>query len=136
MVVTIIIDFLVAIIAPCIVPCFDFILSKVNIPYVSGKNANSKNTGIKRLNTFIRELPSAFIGNGIWGISYRIKGEYIAIWIIVYLIVLFVSLALLMFVFWKQHLNKIKTAIIVVGILLLILSIIRIIFENIILRKI
>ena len=134
MIVTIIIDLLVAIIAPCIVPYFDFILSNVNIPYITGKNENSKSTGIKKLNTFIRELPSAFIGNGIWGISYRIKGEYIAIWIIVYLVVLFISLALLMFVFWKHHLDKIRNAIIVVGILLLLLSVIRIIFENIIME--
>ena len=89
----IIVDFVAAIIAPIIIPLYDFFLARVNVTKLIGKNKESTKVQEEHLHEFIKGLPSAFIGNAIWGFTY---GIHDIIWVTVYFIIVLLSIGLLM----------------------------------------
>lgn len=121
----IIVDFVAAIIAPIIIPLYDYFLARVNVSKIIGKNRESARIQEEHLHEFIKGLPSAFIGNAIWGFTY---GIHDITWVTVYFIIVLLSIGLLMLSNWKKHLIAIKWIIVVFGILLIVLSVLRILF--------
>jgi hypothetical protein len=81
-----IIDILIAIIAPLFIPIFNQLLNNIGKPNLIRKSA-SKTGDVDNsdVSTFMKELPTAFIGNAIWGMTYRLgSNSYDYTWTIVY----------------------------------------------------
>ena len=123
----IVVDFVAAIIAPIIIPLYDFFLARVNITRIIGKNKESGKVQEEHLHDFIKGLPSAYIGNAIWGFTY---GIHDVTWVTVYFIIVLLSIGLLMLSSWKKHLKTVKWIIIVFGVLLIFLTLFRIFYFN------
>lgn len=123
----IVVDFVAAIIAPIIIPLYDFLLAQVNVSKIIGKNKKSARVQEEHLHEFIKGLPSAFIGNAIWGFTY---GIHDIIWVTVYFIIVLLSIGLLMLSNWKKHLAITQWIIIIFGIMLVLLTVFRIFCFN------
>lgn len=125
-----IIDILVSIIAPVMIPFFDYGLSKVNIPTTITRvdgNLSSK----ERLSVFYQELPTAFIANSIWGLTYKatvFEYEYTIIWIISYAFVALFSVGLLIFIHTDYNTKTFKIILKIFSKVLIITTLIRIFF--------
>lgn len=87
-----------AIIAPIIAPFFDFLLSPVNVPSIEGTDEASNKIPKEYINTFIRSLTSAFIGNAIWGMTYGIQN---GLWWNLYISIFVFSSFLFVTTKWK-----------------------------------
>lgn len=121
----IIFDILAALIAPCVVPAYELFLSKVNVPNIIGANESSIKGQSEFLDPFLRSLPSAFIGNSIWGITYAMNNMT---WVGIYVILLICSVGLLIISKWEIHLKVIKYLNLISSILLILLTAVRILF--------
>jgi hypothetical protein len=80
------IDFLIAMVAPLFVPLFVWMLDNVQKPTVFRTNS-TKTTNLEgnRVSLFLKELPTAYIGNAIWGMTYKInQNEQDIQWMIFY----------------------------------------------------
>lgn len=90
------------IIAPLIIPIYDLLFyslkiqsKKPNSVYGSKKEsavAHESNRNIKK-NAFFSELPSAFIGSSIWGLTYKVDNISAELgWLTIWLICIFVAI--------------------------------------------
>lgn len=123
------IDLLIAILAPIIVPILDFALSEIVITNrIKGKNKNDCKK-IETLSVFYKELPSAFIGNAIWGFTYHIQ-NYTALtifWMCFYFFISFIAVLFLIFGYKKNINFKIyKICSILFSTVLIVITVIRI----------
>ena len=93
------INFIVGILAPMVVPIFSHGLSKIIISTsIQGTNQfNCKE--YKILSDFYKEMPSAFIGNAIWGFTYNIQAhtKTTIFWMVVYFVVTIIAVGFLIF---------------------------------------
>ena len=119
----ILVEILVSLVAPCIVPFYDFLLAKVNVPIIIGKNENSPKAKEQKLHPFVKGLPSAFIGNSIWGFTYGINDVN---WVVVYFFIILWSIVLLLLSNWKDKLKEARIVIICTGVVLLFITLLRI----------
>lgn len=120
----ILVEILVSLVAPCIVPIYDFLLAKVNVPIIIGKNENSPKTKEEKLHPFVKGLPSAFIGNSIWGFTYGINDVN---WVVSYFLIILWSIGLLLLSNWKDKLKEVRVVIICTGVVLVLITMFRII---------
>lgn len=118
----IVVDLIAAIFAPCVIPLYDFLLARVNVSKIIGRNKASAKVQEEHLHDFIKGLPSAFIGNAIWGFSY---GIHDITWVAIYFIIVLLSIGLLMLSDWKKHLTVVKWVIVIFGITLILLTFLR-----------
>jgi hypothetical protein len=81
-----IIDILVGIISPLLIPVFDHWLYMVKKPYIMLLPGKKQKLEDEKMSIFFKEFPTAFIGNAIWGMTYQIKTftETNFIWVIIY----------------------------------------------------
>lgn len=127
-----VIDFFIAIFAPIIVPLLDFALSKITFTSrVKGKNLDDCKK-VENLSIFFKELPSAFIGNAIWGFTYNIQKytKSTIIWMCLYFFISFISVGFLIVSYIRNlNLTKYKMSLIIFSFFLIITTVIRIIIS-------
>jgi hypothetical protein len=123
-----IIDIIISIFAPILIPLYDQILVPKRKPTVSRRNQIENPTIEKELPVFIKEFPTAFIGNAIWGMTYKTNNVSLStiVWIVVYAFIALFSVALIMKA--PQKPNKLLFTVLVISvyILLIVLSLLRI----------
>ena len=121
------IDFLIAVIAPLFIPLFYHTLSGITVPTVTRTSSLQKIDYQKNVPIFLKELPTAYIGNAIWGMTYKFSsGINITNWTIVYC---FIALFSCMPILWSRKIKKpvlYQISTITIYIILCTLSIIRI----------
>jgi hypothetical protein len=126
-----IVDLLIAIIAPLFVPIFYHFLSTPIKPSVTRNSSAKKADYKKSVSIFMMELPTAYIGNAIWGMTYRINsGNYSIYWTIYCFIALFSCIPILC----SRNIKKpilYQILILLFYLLLCVLSIIRIFYLTI-----
>lgn len=123
------IDFLIAVLAPILVPFLDFGLSKICFTSrVTGPDEDSCKK-VETLSVFLKGLPSAFVGNAIWGFTYHIQNytKETVIWMGSYFFICMFSVSFLVFSYIKNINIKIyKWFLFGFSLVLIILTIIRI----------
>lgn len=119
----IIVDILISLVAPLIVPLYEFLLSGVNVPGVNGKNNDSERTEELHLHPFLKSLPSAFIGNSIWGLTYSMENLN---WVAGYTAIILFSIALMIYCCWGRGIKAQRVLVLIFAFILFVLTIIRI----------
>ena len=122
-----IVDLLIATIAPIFIPLFYHVLSDITKPLVTRMTSDKKATYQKNVSVFLKELPTAYIGNAIWGMTYRINsGDITTHWTIGYC---FIALFSCLPILWSRNIKRIllyQISAIIIYLLLCTLSVIRI----------
>ena len=126
------IDFLIAVLAPIVFPILDFSLSKINFnSRIKGKSETDCKK-VETLSVFFKELPSAFIGNAIWGFTYHIQNykETTIVWMCLYFFITLIAVAFLIVSYIKNiNLKVYKRLLILFSSMLIVVTIIRIIIS-------
>jgi len=89
---SIIIHLLTSLIIPILIPLTVYFLAKPNLGASVELDENGKRIIDTSRNVFLMELPTAFIANSVWGLSYSTQGllnDSIIAWNIIYLTMAF-----------------------------------------------
>ena len=121
------INLLIAIIAPIVVPLFSLGLSKIFISTSIQGTSQIDCKEYKLLSDFYKEMPSAFIGNAIWGFTYNIQPNIKTIfWMVIYFVVSIAAVGFLIFRYIKfEKIDIFKNSIKYFSFFLLVLTFFR-----------
>jgi len=123
-----IIDFLIAIVAPLLIPIFNNFVYAVKKPLLNLLPGRKKVLEYEEIPVFLKELPTAFIANAIWGMAYSARevSNTAFTWVIVYAFIAMMCYIPILYSHTKPNISKYKVWIIIISIALSLLTIVRI----------
>jgi hypothetical protein len=82
----ILIDLLIALVAPLLIPAINHVFSLGERPVSVVLGEDGMPDTVKRIPAFVIELPSAYVANAIWGLTYKnsVANEATIVWMVFY----------------------------------------------------
>jgi hypothetical protein len=126
-----IIDILIGLISPLLIPGFDHWLYRVKKPYIMLLSGKKQKLEDEKMSIFFKEFPTAFIGNAIWGMTYQIKTftETNFVWVIAYAFIALLSYFLIMYSNSDPNPKRYKQIVVIIYTILCIIALFRIFYK-------